>query len=161
MNADANIGMHRIPSAENNVNRTAARRLNRSNAKAKKAAAEQTTSTEATPELTNEVVGKRSRIEAESTASARSAQPAKKARLSSTVHIQETHTSLSETLLPRDNDQENDNAEIDKTATLMDVVQQDENVGSKEVAEALVVAQEIGLETAVEAVAHDDVVDME
>ncbi|KAJ9122866.1 hypothetical protein QFC24_003904 [Naganishia onofrii] len=150
-----------IPSAENNVNRTAARRLNRSNAKAKKAAAEQTTSTEATPEVTNEVVGKRSRVEAESTASAGSAQPAKKARLNSTVHIQETHTSLSETLLPRDNYQENDNAEIDKTATLMDVVQQDENVGSKEVAEALVVAQEIGLETAVEAVAHDDVVDME
>lgn len=150
----------RIPSAENNVNRTAARRLNRSNAKAKKAAAEQTTSAEATPEVTNEG-GKRNRTEAESSTSAASAQPAKKARLSSTVHIQETNTPLSETLPPHAGQQPSDDTDVTKTATLMDIVQQDEDAGSKEVTDALLAAEELGLEQAVDAISKDDVVNME
>ncbi|KAJ9103294.1 hypothetical protein QFC21_002717 [Naganishia friedmannii] len=143
-----------IPSAENNVNRTAARRLNRLNVKAKKAAAEQTTSAEASLEVTNET-GKRNRTEAESSTSAASAQPAKKVRLSSTVHIQAKHTSLSETVSPLDNDEESGIAKIVKTATLMDVVQQNDDNGSKEVVEALRVAKEVGLERAVDAISHD------
>ncbi|KAJ9119047.1 hypothetical protein QFC22_003538 [Naganishia vaughanmartiniae] len=152
-----------IPSAENNVNRTAARRLNRSNAKAKKAAAEQTTSTEATPEVTSEI-GKRSRAEAESSTLPASAHPAKKARLDSTVHVQETHTSLSDASTRR-GDHATDNVETSRKSTLMDVVDDDAGVGSRSwsevVTDAMLVTSELGLEQAVDAVSGDDEVNIE
>lgn len=134
------------------INRAEARRLNRNNQKAKKALA--ATSTEATPERSVEL-GKRPADAGSSTASAH---PTKKARLDSTVHIQETRTSLADSTPVDAEMTQGDRDDVIETVALMDAG--GEGV-STEVADAVIAAEEAGLQEALAVVTREEDATME
>lgn len=134
-----------IPSSEVVINQAAARRLNRKNQKAKKALA--ATSTEGTPERLTES-GKR--IHAADGGSPTSTHPTKKARLDSTVHLQELQ-SAAEPVEPSLHDR---NEVIDSIA-LADADIDEGTIGA-EVVNAVLAAEEAGLEQVLAEVTRDE-----
>ena len=133
------------------INQAAARRLNRQNQKAKKASA--ATSAEGTPERSMET-GKR--IHTTIGGSPSSAHPTKKARLDSTLHLQEAQAIATTAAEPT---QEARDEVIDSIA-LVDA-DFDERTVDADMVNAVLAAEEAGLEQALSNVTRDEDESME
>lgn len=136
----------RIPSSEVVINQAAARRLNRQNQKAKKASA--ATSAEGTPDKSMDT-GKR--IHTSDGGSPSSAHPTKKARLDSTLHLQEAQAIASTAVEPTG---EVRDEVIDSIALADEDI--DERTVDEEMVNAVLAAEEAGLEQALANVTRDE-----
>jgi hypothetical protein len=127
--------------------------MNRNNQKAKKALA--ATSTEATPERSVESGKRTHTIDGETPDTAH---PTKKARLDSTLHLQESQASLTAST-PVDPTLQDQSDIIDSVA-LMDADLDEESNGA-EVVNAVLAAEEAGLEQALGEVKREEDIKME
>jgi hypothetical protein len=137
---------HRIPSSEIVINQAAARRLNRQNQKAKRASA--ATSVEGTPERSTEL-GKRTHATDEGSRS--DTHRTKKARLDSTLHLQEAQATSTIPGQPSEGPQD---------AVIGSIALADADIAERtfdaELVSAVLAAEEAGLKQAVAKVTQDE-----
>lgn len=144
-----------IPSTETVITQSAARRMNRNNQKAKKALA--ATSTEATPER-NVESGKRTHtVDGDSLDTSH---PTKKARLDSTLHLQESQSSLTGSAPVAVEPTFQDQSDVIDSVALIDA-DLDEETNGAEVVNAVLAAEEAGLEQALAEVNREEDTKME